>query len=173
MNEFRYAGIETYDINNGTGFGVTLFVQGCTHHCKECHNPSTWDFDGGRSFDEEALSKLRKAFEDDNIRRLTISGGEPFDNHCAVEEICRAFKRICPDKSLWVYTGYTLDELLVKFGKESTVLELCDVLVDGEFQIENKDLSLPFKGSSNQRVIDMRSTRALGRVVTVDFIGDE
>lgn len=172
MNKFRYAGIETFDINNGTGFGVTLFVQGCTHHCRECHNPTTWLFDGGKPFDDSAYAKLKHAFEDPNIRRLTISGGEPFDNYCAVEAICRDFKKLCPEKRLWIYTGYTYEELWSKYGTNSAALTLCDVLVDGEFQIENRDLSLPFKGSSNQRIIDMNKTRAINEIVLLELEGD-
>lgn len=170
MNNFRYAGIEAYDINNGTGFGVTLFVQGCTHHCPECHNPSTWDFDGGKSFDQSDHDKLRLAFMDDNIRRLTISGGEPFDNHCAVESICKEFKEACPSKKLWIYTGYTYEELMAKYGYgKSAALSLCDVLVDGVFINDQRDLSLPFRGSRNQRVIDMNKTRSSGEITLMEF----
>lgn len=171
MNRFRYAGIETYDINNGTGFGVTLFVQGCTHHCNECHNPQTWDFDGGKEFDKTTFDKLRKSFSDPNIVRLTISGGEPFDNYCAVYEIANLFKSACPDKQLWLYSGYTYEEIQAKYP-QNDLLGLCDVLVDGEYIKDKRDLSLPFRGSSNQRIIDLNKTRENNRIVMKDFRGD-
>lgn len=170
MREFRYAGIETFDINNGTGFGVTLFVQGCTHHCNECHNPETWDFHGGREFDLHAFESLRGTMLNPNIRRLTLSGGEPFDNYCAVYELCRMFKLICPEKELWIYTGYTYESLVNT--PKAALLNLCDVLVDGEYESQRRDLSLPFRGSANQRVIDMVQTRIKNQVCLRNFEGE-
>lgn len=171
MNEFRYAGIETFDINNGTGFGVTLFVQGCSHHCKGCHNPTTWDFNGGESLDPVTLSKLFSTLQDPNIKRLTISGGEPFDNICLVNAICKRVKTEAPDISIWIYTGYTFEDIIQNDERKS-ILKYCDVLVDGEFVLERRDLSLPFRGSSNQRVIDIPTTLQSGTITKRKFIGD-
>ena len=166
MKQCKFAGIETFDINNGTGFGVTLFVQGCSHHCEGCHNPETWDFCGGREFDKSMADKLARVLCDDNIVRLTISGGEPFDNREFVLAVCSMFKAMLPHKKLWIYTGYTFEQLADN-PECAELLDLCDVLVDGEFQIDKLDLSLPFRGSANQRVIDMNETRKTGKVSTL------
>ena len=170
MNGFRYAGIETFDINNGTGFGITLFVQGCTHHCNECHNPQTWDFNGGEEFDRQAFEKLKELISNENIVRLTISGGEPFDNYCAVLELSEYYKKSYPEKQLWIYTGYTYEDLMEKYH-DNKLLDLCDVLVDGEYKKEQRDLSLPFRGSKNQRIIDMNETRKQKKIVCKHFNG--
>ena len=168
MSTYNYAGIDTYDINNGKGFGVTLFVQGCPHHCNGCHNPETWDFDGGSPIDMVVLDKLYKLFNDDNIRRLTFSGGEPFANIEICVTIARQFKAFHPEKKIWIYTGYTLEEL-GNIADSGRLLELCDVLVDGPFKIDKTDLSLPFRGSSNQRIIDMKRTRESGKIILFDM----
>lgn len=151
------AGIETYDINNGTGFGVTLFVQGCSHHCTGCHNPSTWAFDGGMVCTEAAISKLFTVLADPNIVRLTISGGEPFDNTVFVLAVCVLFKKLFPQKQLWVYTGYTYEYLSGK-PLADILLQITDVLVDGPFELDKRDLSLAFRGSNNQRLIDVQKS---------------
>lgn len=158
------AGIETYDINNGTGFGVTLFVQGCSHHCKGCHNPTTWSFDGGKTCTEEAISELLKTLSDPNIVRLTISGGEPFDNLYFVFAICTLFKRLFPEKKLWIFSGYTFEQLLVR-PYADILLDITDVLVDGKFELEKRDLSLAFRGSSNQRLIDVQQSLRNNKVI--------
>lgn len=168
MNTYNYAGIDVFDINNGTGFGVTVFMQGCPHHCKGCHNPSTWDFGGGKPIDINVIDKLLRVFRDPNITRLTLSGGEPFDNIAACITIAGNFKAIKQGKAVWIYTGYTYEELTNIPGARD-LLELCDVLVDGPFVIEKKDLSLPFRGSSNQRIIDMNKTRASGCVTLMQI----
>ena len=164
MKPFRYAAIETYDIQNGKGFGVTLFVQGCSHHCPGCHNPTTWDFDGGFLFDENTLTKFVNAMGNPNIRRLTISGGEPFDQFCAVLALCKTVKQTWPEKDIWIFTGYTYEELM-KAGWTKEISEYCDVIVDGEFRQEQRDITLAFRGSSNQRIIDVKRTKAEGHVV--------
>lgn len=168
MKPFRYAGIETFDIQNGTGFGVTLFVQGCSHHCPGCHNPTTWDFDGGFLFDESTLAKFCEAMGDPNIRRLTISGGEPFDQFCAVLSMCKIVKQNWPEKDIWIFTGYTYDEL-IKAGWTKEIADYCDVIVDGEFKQEQRDLSLAFRGSSNQRIIDVKRTKEAGHIVLLNI----
>lgn len=154
MKKCRYAGIETYDINNGTGFGVTLFVQGCSHHCDGCHNPSTWDFDGGMVFTEDVKEKLFEVLDNENIRRLTISGGEPFDNLDLVIPIAKEFKDKYPSKQLWIYTGYTFEDI-EQILDASGLMDICNVIVDGEYKKDKRDLSLGFRGSSNQRIINI------------------
>lgn len=163
MNNYRYAGIETYDINNGKGFGVTLFVQGCPHKCQGCHNPQTWDFNGGKSLSSDVINELVELFKNKNIKRLTISGGEPFSNYEVTYSISSLFKEVCKEKQLWIYTGYSYEEVQSK-PEFNPVLALCDVMVDGPFQLENRDLSLPFRGSSNQRIIDVQKSLATNSV---------
>ena len=167
MNTYNYAGIDAFDINNGKGFGVTLFVQGCPHHCDGCHNPETWDFNGGKRADMRLLDILDGLFRDPNIVRFTISGGEPFANLALSISAACLFAHIKPDRPIWVYTGYLYEELGSISGAED-LLECCDVLVDGPFQLKRRDLSLPFRGSSNQRIIDMKKTRETGTVTLLE-----
>jgi len=168
MNTYKYAGIDTYDINNGKGFGITLFVQGCPHHCEGCHNPQTWDFSGGNVFTYETLNQILSIASSDNIVRLTISGGEPFENTDLCDQIVSEFKNKYPNKSIWVYSGYTYEQLKTHFDS-TTLLYLCDVLIDGPYIKEQRDLSLPFRGSSNQRIIDLKKTRETGKIVLLDI----
>lgn len=167
MNTYNYTGIDTYDINNGKGFGITLFVQGCPHHCEGCHNPQTWDFNNGRVLDMNVIDNIIRIAEDDNIVRLTISGGEPFANitPCMVAA-CR-FKLLYPNKTVWVYSGYTYEEIQ-NIPEANSLLDWCDILVDGPYIKELRDLSLAFRGSSNQRIIDLNKTRKENKVVLYD-----
>ena len=160
----RYAGIDKFDLNNGIGIGVTLFMQYCTHHCKGCQNPSTWSKDGGKQFDVTVLNELFSALANNNITRLTLSGGDPLDSLKLSTYIATEFKYLYPQKSLWIYTGYKYEEICNQ-PEYQEILRLCDVLVDGEFQIENKDLSLQFRGSKNQRIIDIKKTIESGIIV--------
>lgn len=160
----RYAGIDKFDLNNGIGIGVTLFTQYCTHHCKGCQNPSTWSKDGGKQFDIDVFNELFSTLANDNITRLTLSGGDPLDSLELSTYIAREFKCLYPQKSLWIYTGYKYEEICDQ-PKYQEILKLCDVLVDGEFQIENKDLSLQFRGSKNQRIIDIQKTTKARKIV--------
>jgi len=168
MNAYNYAGIDTYDINNGKGFGVTLFVQGCPHHCAGCHNPQTWDFNGGNVFTFETMDRLMDIASSDNIVRLTISGGEPFENVTLCEVVASNFKEKYPNKTIWVYSGYTYEQLTNHYDAHF-LLDLCDVLVDGPYIKEKRDLSLAFRGSSNQRIIDLNKTREYGRIVLYEI----
>ena len=168
MNTYNYAGIDTYDINNGKGFGITLFVQGCPHHCKGCHNPQTWDFCGGKVFTLKTMDEILNIASSDNIVRLTISGGEPFENVALCETVAGEFKNRYPNKSIWVYSGYTYEQLKTLYDA-SFLLDLCDVLVDGPYLQEKRDLSLPFRGSSNQRIIDLNKTREHNKIILFDI----
>lgn len=164
MNTYNYAGIDTYDINNGKGFGITLFIQGCPHHCDGCHNPQTWDYNSGKLFDMNIVDDIIEIAKDDNIVRLTISGGEPFANIVPCTVVACRFKAIYPNKSVWVYSGYTYEELQ-KIPEANNLLDWCDVLVDGPYIKDKRDLSLAFRGSSNQRIIDLKQTREQGTVI--------
>lgn len=168
----NYAAIKTHDIANGPGVRVSLFVSGCTHHCRECFNPETWDFDYGLLWTAEAEQQVLDALAPSWIRGLSLLGGEPFEpqNQPAVLALCRRVRETFPGKTIWCYSGYTLDRELLQPGRarcDSTdpLLHLLDVLVDGEFVAAEKDLTLRFRGSRNQRIIDMPQTLASGSIV--------
>lgn len=168
----NYGELKKYDIANGEGVRVTLFVSGCTHHCKNCFQPETWDFAYGKPFDEAAFSEVLAALSPHYINGLTLLGGEPFEpqNQRALLPLVREVKARFPQKSIWCYTGYTLESDLLSDSRarcECTdeMLSLLDVLVDGEFVEEQKNISLPFRGSQNQRIIDVKKTLASGHVI--------
>lgn len=168
----NYAAIKTYDIANGPGVRTTVFVSGCTRHCKECFQPQTWDFDYGEPFAPEVMTRILKELEPPYIAGMTVLGGEPFEpkNQSGVAALVRQVREAYPQKSIWAFTGYLLDDELLagKVGDPETVRQILgdlDVLVDGPFQIERKDLTLRFRGSSNQRLIDMKKTLESGEVV--------
>lgn len=152
------------DSSNGEGVRVSLYVSGCRNHCKGCFNEATWDFDFGEEFtpiqENEIIEACKKSF----ISGLTILGGEPFEeeNQTALLPFIERFKQECPDKNLWMYTGYVLDNDLQegqrKFVPDVTnkILEQVDVLIDGPFILEQKDLTLPFRGSKNQRLLRLK-----------------
>ncbi len=159
----NYANIKNCDIANGPGVRVSLFVSGCTHHCKNCFNPETWDFNYGKPFDDEVCESIIKMLSPSFITGLTLLGGEPFEpsNQAALLPFLKKVKELFPQKSVWCYTGYDFerDILPCRLGdKEVTksMLSHIDYIVDGEFVEELKNISLRFKGSSNQRIIDVR-----------------
>ena len=172
-----YATIKNCDIANGPGVRVSLFVSGCTHHCPECFNEVAWDFCYGQPFTEETirtiLDMLRPAF----IRGLTLLGGEPFEpqNQGAVGELLRAVKKELPGKNIWAFSGYLFEKDILsgRLGDCSEYLSYLDVLVDGPFMREKKNLSLRFRGSENQRLIDVPKSLAAGKTVLwEDWQGD-
>lgn len=172
-----YATIKNCDIANGPGVRVSLFVSGCTHHCPECFNEVAWDFSYGQPFTEETiqtiLDMLRPAF----IRGLTLLGGEPFEpqNQGAVVELLRAVKKELPEKNIWAFSGYLFEKDILsgRLGDCSEYLSYLDVLVDGPFIKEKKNLSLRFRGSENQRLIDVPKSLAAGKTVLwEDWQGD-
>ena len=161
-----YGNIKYYDISNGDGVRTSLFVSGCNHHCKGCFNEVAWDFDYGKEFSYNTLKEILDSLKPDYIAGLSILGGEPLDykNINAVSTIVEVVRKSFPNKSIWVYTGYTYEELLERNNLfTSLILNKIDVLVDGKFIEELKDISLKFRGSSNQRIIDMNKTRELGK----------
>lgn len=168
----NYATIKNCDIANGPGVRVSLFVSGCTHRCKGCFNEVAWDFNYGEPFTRETEQMLLKMLEPPYIEGLTLLGGEPFDpkNQGAIVSFLRQVREKCPDKSIWAFTGYLYDRDILekKLGPWEITreyLSYLDVLVDGPFVEEKKDLSLRFRGSSNQRIIDVPASLARNEIV--------
>ena len=154
----RYASIRDMDISNGNGIGVALFTQGCHFHCKNCFNKSTWDFHGGKEFTKETCDKFMKLVNRPFIKRVSILGGEPLAKE-NVDDVCNVLKQI-KDKQIWVYTGYTFETV-----KNYDIVKYIDYLVDGQYVDELRDLKLKFKGSSNQRIIDVQKSLKESKVV--------
>ena len=151
----RYSSIRNLDIANGPGCRVSLFVQGCSFHCPGCFNPGTQDFSGGKEFTEETMTVLLKLAEPAHISGLSVLGGEPMhpQNRQSVLEIVKKFKEVYPEKSVWLWTGYLWEEVA-----EDILGSSIDVVVDGRFVEKLKDLRLKYRGSSNQRVIDVKAS---------------
>lgn len=170
----NYADIRPIDVANGPGVRVSIFVSGCTHHCKECFNPETWDFGYGKPFGEEQIRAILGHLSKPYIHGLSLLGGEPFEpqNQRAVLELVKRVRAAFPRKDVWCYSGYLYEDLAAgKIGRCSQeLLEQLDVLVDGPFVLEKKELSLRFRGSANQRLIDVPASLAAGRVVLWDKI---
>lgn len=161
----NYAALKKTDVANGPGVRVSLYVSGCTHHCRGCFNAETWDFAYGKPFTEETLKELLDAVGENYIRGFTVLGGEPFEpeNRLVVLDILKKVREKYPDKDIWCYTGYTYETDLLKWISEGRneikeLLDLIDVLVDGEFVEEKKNLRLKFRGSENQRLIDVKKS---------------
>ncbi len=169
----NFCELKKYDIANGEGVRTTLFVSGCTNHCKECFQPATWDFEYGKPFTREVEDEIIASVKPYFINGLTLLGGEPFEprNQRTLVQFLRRFRTECPDKNVWCFTGFTFDGELLTDGSyprcevTDEMLSLIDVLVDGRFVRDLKDISLRFRGSSNQRIIDLNRTRAEGRIV--------
>ena len=171
----NYATIKWADVANGPGVRVSLFVSGCTHQCPGCFNPEAWDFTFGQPFTAEEEEKILSALAPAHMKGLSLLGGEPFEpaNQRVLLPFLRRVKEAYPHKSVWCYSGYTLDKELWNDSRarcECTdeMLSLLDVLVDGEFVQAKKDLSLRFRGSSNQRIIDVQKSLAAHEVVLWD-----
>ena len=149
----NYAEIKKVDIANGPGVRVSLFVSGCRNHCKGCFNPETWDFDYGRPFTRATEDEIIEALRPSWIQGLSILGGEPTEeeNAAVLIPFLKRVRAVLPDKDIWLYSGYTYEAL-----RDKEILTLADVLVDGPFLLEQKDAGLAFRGSRNQRIIDLR-----------------
>ena len=167
----NYGEIKNCDIANGRGVRISLFVSGCTHHCKNCFNPETWDFAYGEEFTHDVQDSIIALLEPEYISGLTILGGEPFEpcNQAALVSFIKRVKNKYPQKDLWMYSGYTYEELTgdSKANCEFTdeILSYVDVLVDGEYVEELKNITLKFRGSENQRLINVPETRKKGEIV--------
>ena len=166
-----YSVIKNCDIANGPGVRVVLFVSGCRHHCPGCFQPQTWDFSYGQPFTQDTVDELLRLLQPDYIAGLTLLGGEPMEpeNQPALLDLVRQVKQAYPEKSIWCFSGYLYDDLAAgKIGDGAVtraLLGLVDVLVDGEFILARKKLQLRFRGSENQRLIDLRKTEQAGQVV--------
>ena len=167
----NYANIKHHDVANGPGIRVSLFVSGCTHHCKGCFNAEAWSFTYGEPFTQQTVEEILLALQPAYIQGLSLLGGEPFEpeNQPAVLDLVRQVKQAYPEKNIWCFSGYLYDDLAAgKIGDGAVtraLLGLVDVLVDGEFILARKKLQLRFRGSENQRLIDLRKTEQAGHVV--------
>lgn len=189
----RYSSMRNLDISNGEGVGVSLFVQGCPFHCKNCFNSDTWDFNGGKEWTEEVKDKFMKLIDRPYIKRVSFLGGECLaeQNLDVVLDLIKEIRISFPKKSIWLYTGYKLEllseeiyngtkqictishfypiptknEFAENQVKRSKIIELCNIVVDGEYIDEQKDLSLKFRGSKNQMVIDVKQSLAQNKIV--------
>ena len=159
----NYATIKPFDVANGPGVRVSLFVSGCTHHCKNCFNSEAWDFNYGEKYTEEQTQKILDALQPDYIKGFSLLGGEPFEpqNQQVLCEVLEKVKAAYPEKTVWCYSGYLFDDDLLT-GRlcdpsiTMRMLNCIDILVDGEFVEEKKDPTLKFRGSSNQRILDLK-----------------
>lgn len=181
----RYASIRSLDISNGEGVGVSLFVQGCPFHCKNCFNSDTWDFNGGKEWTKEIKDKFMKLIDRSYIKRISFLGGECLaeQNLNEVLKLVQEIRISFPEKTIWLYTGFEWDQIMdikviqpifsckdlenkiQNVLKRQEIIKQCDVLVDGEYIDEQKDLSLKFRGSKNQRVIDVKQSLAQNKIV--------
>lgn len=152
-----YSGITAPDIANGVGCRVVLWISGCNHKCVGCHNKETWNYTHGTLFDDDTKKTLYKWLDKSYIKGLTLSGGDPLDRNddelLEVLNLCKEIKEKYPNKDIWIYTGYTFEELN---ESQKEILNYCDILVDGPYMEKLRDLSLPFRGSSNQRIINLK-----------------
>lgn len=177
----NYATIKNCDIANGPGVRVSLFVSGCTHRCKGCFNEVAWDFNYGQPFTEQTMDDILQMLAPDYVKGITLLGGEPFEpeNQPAIVDLLRRMKAKYPDKTVWAFSGYLFDRdiLAGRLGDPEITreyLSYVDVLVDGPFVLEKKNLSLRFRGSSNQRIIDVPASLVKGEIVLwEDWQGNE
>ena len=177
----RYAQIREMDISNGRGIGVSLFVQGCHFHCRGCFNPETWDFSGGKEWNEEIQNEFIKLADRPYVKRVSILGGEPLadENVLTVYMIIDEIRERLVDKEIWLYTGYTWEEIMKPHllicesaldAIRRSGVESLDYIIDGKFDIAKQDLfnkEIVWAGSSNQRVIDVKRTLEVGRIITI------
>ena len=164
----NYHNITYPDQNNGPGLRVVIWVSGCSHHCLECQNPQTWDKNSGIIFDNSAKEEIIEQLKNNYISGVTWSGGDPMykDNVETVLKFTEKIHDLFPEKNIWLYTGYTFEEIMNDTNlKRKQLLDLCDVLVDGEYKKELRDISLHWCGSSNQRVIDVKNTLKENKII--------
>lgn len=186
MIEIRYAQIRSLDLSNGEGVGVALFVQGCHFHCKNCFNPETWDFGGGKEWTKEIKNKFLELANRPYIKRISILGGEPLaeENLDGILDLVNRIRLSSPHKSIWLYTGYTWSDLwcnesalIEDYGlayckevsndhkKRQQIISQCDVLIDGRYIDSQRDLTLSYMGSKNQKLIDIQQSLQEGEIV--------
>ncbi|ADL04889.1 anaerobic ribonucleoside-triphosphate reductase activating protein [Lacrimispora saccharolytica] len=168
----NYATIKPTDVANGPGVRVSLFVSGCNHRCRECFNSEAWDFHYGKEYGPETLLKILEYLDHTYIAGLSLLGGEPMDpaNQKGILSLVEKVKERFPEKTIWCYTGYDfkrdiLEDMAEKLAETKRILACLDVLVDGRFEVDKKDLKLRFRGSSNQRIIKVQESLATGTIV--------
>lgn len=170
----KYGNIKKCDIANGIGIRTVLFVSGCTHHCKGCFQPETWDFNYGEDYTKDTEDEIIESLKPDFVSGLTLLGGEPFEpqNQRALLPLLRRIKKELPQKTIWAFSGYTFEELTgencAKTECTKEIISFVDVLVDGEFIEEKRNISLRFRGSENQRLIDVPQTLKSGKITLWD-----
>lgn len=170
----NYGAIKKCDIANGVGVRTVLFVSGCTHHCKGCFQPETWNFDYGEKYTKETENEIIESLRPDYVDGITLLGGEPFEpeNQRELVKLLRRIKKELPQKTVWSFSGFTYEELTgdsrAVCEVTNEMLSMLDVLVDGEFVEAKRNISLRFRGSENQRLIDMNKTRKEGKIVLWD-----
>ena len=170
----NYGAIKKCDIANGVGVRTVLFVSGCTHHCKGCFQPETWNFDYGERYTKETEDEIIESLRPDYVDGITLLGGEPFEpeNQRELVKLLRRIKKELPQKNVWSFSGFTYEELTgdsrAVCEVTNEMLSMLDVLVDGEFVEAKRNISLRFRGSENQRLIDMNKTRKEGKIVLWD-----
>ena len=171
----NYATIKWFDVSNGPGVRTSLYVSGCRNHCKNCFNPETWDFNYGEPFTKDIEDKILESLKPQYIKGFTLLGGDPFEpeNQIALAPFLKKMRAQYPDKSMWCFTGYDYEKDLIsgRLGEKDTVMQMLscfDVLVDGKFVEELKDLNLRFRGSSNQRIILVQPTLKTGKITLWD-----
>lgn len=165
----RYAGIKKFDIENGLGVGLTLFTQGCTKMCIGCHNKNTYSFDGGIEFNTSVVNEILHFFKvNPQVKRFTLSGGDPLENLDLCELILDSIKCELPYLKVWIYTGYEF-EFLIQHKEYNKILNMCDVLIDGKFEINSKIPNLYYKGSNNQRIIKVKESLIKNKVILLEI----
>lgn len=176
----NYHKIEKFSVANGTGVRCVLWVSGCNIHCKNCQNPQTWDFESGKPFDELAKQELFEALNKPYIHGITFSGGHPleYENLPDVYNLIKEIKAKFPNKDIWLYTGHTLTirdfDTSIDCGWDNSatynyICAMCDVIVDGPYIEEQRDITLPFRGSKNQRLIDVKETLKQNKIITLNL----
>lgn len=182
MNNIRYASIRSMDVSNGENVGVALFVQGCPFnpHCKNCFNPNTWDFNGGKEWTKQKEKEFLKLVNRPYIKRISLLGGEPLadENLDSMLKLVNKINVLFPEKTIWIYTGYTFEQIMNPIvtddfnperdnliNKRKEIVKQCDVLVDGRYIDEQRDIKLKWRGSRNQRVIDVQKSLQTNSVV--------
>ena len=172
----NYADIKVADVANGEGVRVSVFVSGCSHRCKGCFNREAWDFNYGKEFNEECINKILKELDNPYIKGLSILGGEPLEliNQKGLLPLVKKVKEKYPDKNIWCYTGFKFDEDVINrmyenWDETKELLRYIDVMVDGKFEEDKKDLKLRFRGSSNQRIVDVQKSLKTHQLINYEL----
>ena len=176
----NYATIKECDVANGPGVRVSLFVSGCNHHCKGCFNEIAWDFNYGKEFNEETINKILKDLDKEYIEGLSLLGGEPLEyvNQKGLVKLVKRVKEKFPNKTIWCYTGFDFEKdvmgkMYKNWNETKELIDNIDVIVDGKFEIERKNPSLSFRGSENQRLIDVRKSIKESKIIWADIEDEE